>query len=1127
MWWTWTAPASGGLRISARGSEFFAKSLLLFTGNALEALTPVAEVSGDQTAELVVVGGQSYQIALVTAEEQSGSALLLLDHEGPPGNDAFARRRVLHGARVEARGTLLAATAEASEPLNASGFAAGNSVWWEWTAPADGALTAYATEISPRGFQSLSTEFFTGDTVTNLVPFGRLLPDTPRVRAGQTLVIRVASAPEPPVGDLLLHLELDGAHFSAPASGRYDRLSALPVSVAFTDADLPVAQVEFQLPDPTGTALEVRTQPPWSITWIPRVRGTVQVRATVTYTSGPPRTLVSEELRIEDARPENDLLSAAALVPPEGGTLSVQRLEGATLDADEEARLWSEVYTPIGSAWWLWKPARSGPAELLLPDSLLARVFRGPDLQPVPGVLSNRRLRFTATQGEDLWIGIRPAVALEEIRPASFSVILEEDSTRPPHDDFAHRAALPPDALVALHLENATVEQEELRQTWPWSGLSGPADRSLWWSWTSPGSGTVRFEEWVGDELLRGGVGSFVPAPIEVYRGTQLDGLTAAPNQIENTYGRRFSSHVEPGDTLVLRAVASATQSPSELWLRAEWIPDPPNDAFAQRTALTGWPILERVTVPRNASTEPGEPLRKDVGFAPKTLWWTWTSPVSAPVMVAAHGFTAVTRVAAYVGDTLATLQAAPGTTNAAGMFVLQATQGDTYQIQITTADETQVFLHVSEGAANDAWANAPELPVNTGIVAFNNLGATHEALETTTYQSLPTLPRLPLSGSLWWRWTAPADGVLTLRYWPFLWVLPRSWTGTSLSELVEQKGVGVEGERWTTTRLPVVSGQTYEVSLDTLASLSGGTPIPQSVLLDAQFTTLRLESPAAAAEYAYSEPIPVRVAPPSASIDGEIRRVRFQFNLQGAPLGTSLPYPAVSSVFRVGSPLEYTLTNWPCGRYEVVVYAATPQGQPLESEVRRFAIGPENDRFTSRTPLVANGEPSRVATLAGSTREAFESTLLAPEITGTTWWEWVASRSGSAFLTASAECAVFTGTNAQQLSQVAVIPAGETFKFHAEAHQAYQIALLRRTRDGSGGPADLALDLAPANDTFAQREAVRWNESPSGLTTESREFITRRASLDETEPDHGYPDQSGSLWWELSPPQGRLHIRL
>ncbi|MCC6235786.1 MAG: hypothetical protein IT580_24330, partial [Verrucomicrobiales bacterium] len=42
-----------------------------------------------------------------------------------------------------------------------------------------------------------------------------------------------------------------------------------------------------------------------------------------------------------------------------------------------------------------------------------------------------------------------------------------------------------------------------------------------------------------------------------------------------------------------------------------------------------------------------------------------------------------------------------------------------------------------------------------------------------------------------------------------------------------------------------------------------------------------------------------------------------------------------------------------------------------------------------------------------------------------------------------------------------------------------------------------------------------------------SREFITRRASLDETEPDHGYPDQSGSLWWELSPPQGRLHIRL
>ena len=63
----------------------------------------------------------------------------------PPGNDHFTQATVLKGSQLVARGSNEHATRQEDEPRHAGG-AGGSSVWWSWTAPANGVVS-----ISTRG----------------------------------------------------------------------------------------------------------------------------------------------------------------------------------------------------------------------------------------------------------------------------------------------------------------------------------------------------------------------------------------------------------------------------------------------------------------------------------------------------------------------------------------------------------------------------------------------------------------------------------------------------------------------------------------------------------------------------------------------------------------------------------------------------------------------------------------------------------------------------------------------------------------------------------------------------------------------------------------------------------------
>jgi hypothetical protein len=94
----------------------------------------------------------------------SGLQTYLTPLPPPPANDNFANRIGLIGINLTVTGSNAGASQETSEP-NPTGNAAGQSVWWSWTAPTNGIVSINAAASS---FYPL-IEIYTGNSLLSLV----------------------------------------------------------------------------------------------------------------------------------------------------------------------------------------------------------------------------------------------------------------------------------------------------------------------------------------------------------------------------------------------------------------------------------------------------------------------------------------------------------------------------------------------------------------------------------------------------------------------------------------------------------------------------------------------------------------------------------------------------------------------------------------------------------------------------------------------------------------------------------------------------------------------------------------------------------------------------------------------
>ncbi len=171
VWWTWTAPSSGGVMLTTSNSAVDT-ILCVYRGTALTNLIFVAGNDNASDTDLTsiayfnVAGGTTYQIAVDGYDGASGAISLHLElgvADPVPGNDNFANAALITGTNVTVTGSNIGASMELGEPLH-RGYYGGCSVWWKWTSPGPGYVTIDTSNSVPDTLLAV----YTGSSVSNL-----------------------------------------------------------------------------------------------------------------------------------------------------------------------------------------------------------------------------------------------------------------------------------------------------------------------------------------------------------------------------------------------------------------------------------------------------------------------------------------------------------------------------------------------------------------------------------------------------------------------------------------------------------------------------------------------------------------------------------------------------------------------------------------------------------------------------------------------------------------------------------------------------------------------------------------------------------------------------------------------
>jgi hypothetical protein len=189
----------------------------------------------------------------------------------------------------------------------------------------------------------------------------------------------------------------------------------------------------------------------------------------------------------------------------------------------------------------------------------------------------------------------------------------------------------------------------------------------------------------------------------------------------------------------------------------------PANDDFAGALALDDENGFSAYTSTARTTSEPGEP---DHGGSGHSLWYRWTAPADQAVTLDTCESLAAAVIAVYTGSAIGALDRLAGSSGGAGFctgdspgagVTFEAVAGTTYRIAIDAAGAElgDVALVLSTAPANDAFAAAAPL---TGA------GASGSTRAATTEPGEPAHAGDPGGHSVWYRWTAPSSGPVTLQ---------------------------------------------------------------------------------------------------------------------------------------------------------------------------------------------------------------------------------------------------------------------------------------------------------------------------------------------------------------------------
>ena len=391
----------------------------------------------------------------------------------------------------------------------------------------------------------------------------------------------------------------------------------------------------------------------------------------------------------------------------------------------------------------------------------------------------------------------------------AFVVKLTESSAPPANDAFAQAMALQGSRTTFLGSNSGATSE-------PGEPSCGPnaGGKTVWWTWTAPNNG----------RLYVSTTGSTIDTILAVFIGSQLatlskiaendnafDGIQTSQTSLLVTAGTTYRIAVDGVGGVQGGIVLSLTLSV------------PVNDDFVNRIAITNFPAdLRGSNV--DATREMEENQAHTDGLGTRSVWWQWNCPVTGNVVINTAGSDFDSRLGVYTGDSLGNLQLVAVNDNATnGVFTsevsIQAKARTQYLIAVDSVyDESgSIRLQILPGEPpeNDSFAKRFHIDAAyTNIVAYN-YGASRESGE-------PDFGIADRAGkTLWWTWTAPADGRLNLStFGSDFDSMLAVFTGEALNTLAlvaSGDNTMKPGENYYNASLnfEVTAGRTYQIAVD------------------------------------------------------------------------------------------------------------------------------------------------------------------------------------------------------------------------------------------------------------------------------------------------------------------------
>ena len=427
---------------------------------------------------------------------------------------------------------------------------------------------------------------------------------------------------------------------------------------------------------------------------------------------------------------------------------------------------------------------------------------------------------------------------------------------------------------------------------------------------------------------------------------------------------------------------------------------------------------------------------------------------------------------------------------------------------------ETVTVFSALAPPVNDAFAGRTPIVGETASVAGFNVAATREAGE-------PDHAGLPSDSTVWWTWTAPRNGVVTINTVGTAFdTILAVYRGTAVGALTLVAANDDAQGTTSSVSFPVTGGTSYQIAVGGLADANGD-------------VTLNLLLPALPVAPAITSQPVSRVV-----LDNAGSNVTFSVTATGAPAPTFAWQKNGLNLLGVTNS-SFTITNAllaDAGGYRVVVTNASGS---VTSSVAGLTVltASANDAFADRFPIVGASN-NLVAQNYNATREAGEPVHTAKDTGASLWWTWVAPRNGlvqvdtmgstnAAGDVLNTVLAVYTGNTLNTLTPVSAnddeipsqLSSSKVF-FRAAAGVSYQIAVAGfRDANSTVAVGSILLNLAqaPDNDYFTHRLAfplgvARVRDNNVGTTKEP------------AERNHAFNAGGKSVWWSWVAPSNGLY---